>query len=194
MQWIADPDGDPSTKDAPRLVSNSWGGGAPSPGDDPSKDVLCTAVDAWVKVGMLPVFANGNSGPSKSSVGVPGACPSALGIGATDKNDDITSFSSRGPAVWKTGTIVKPNASAPGKDVISSVPGGKYRALSGTSMATPHAAGLATLLFQADPNLTAEQVASIMMKSAKDLGPSGMDNDSGAGRIDALHALSPALR
>jgi hypothetical protein len=193
MQWIADPDGDPNTKDAPRLVSNSWGGGGPTPGSDPSEDVLCKAVDAWVKAGMLPVFANGNEGPSKSSVGIPGACPSALGVGATDQNDNITSFSSRGPAMWKAGALIKPDVSAPGLNVVSSVPGGKWASMSGTSMATPHTSGLAALLFQAAPNATPQDVANLLMKSAKDLGPAGKDNDSGAGRIDALKALAPAL-
>ncbi len=193
MQWIADPDGDVNTKDAPRLVSNSWGGGGPSSSADPAQDVLCKAVDNWVKAGILPIFANGNSGPRASTVGIPGACPSALGIGATNQSDSVTSFSSRGPAVWKTGSLLKPEISAPGADVVSSVPGGKWKAMSGTSMATPHTAGLATLLFQAVPNALAEDVANVMMKTAKDLGASGNDNDSGAGRIDALKALAPAL-
>lgn len=193
MQWMADPDGDANTKDAPRLVSNSWGGGSPTGGADPATDVLCKAVDNWVTVGILPIFANGNSGPSPKTVGIPGACPSALGVGATDKDDKIASFSSRGPAVWKTGSLIKPDLSAPGKDVVSSVPGGGYKAFSGTSMATPHVSGLATLAFQAAPNASAEEVGTLMMNTAVDLGSSGKDNDFGTGRIDGLKALAPAL-
>lgn len=193
MQWLADPDGNPNTADAPHLISNSWGGSAPDADEDPADNLLCVAVGNWVKVGILPVFANGNAGPSSGSVGLPGGCPNAMGVGATDKNDKIANFSSRGPAIWKTGSFVKPEVSAPGKDIISSVPGGGYASLSGTSMATPHVAGMAALVFQFDQNMKAEQVANLMMKSAFDLGTPGMDNDYGTGRIDAVKALAPLV-
>lgn len=194
MQWMADPDDNASTKDHPAAVSNSWGGGPPSSTADPKDDVLCKAVDGWLKLGILPIFANGNSGPRSGTVGIPAACPGSLGVGATDSRDGIASFSSRGPAKWKTGEIIKPDVSAPGVDVISALPNGKYAAWSGTSMAAPHAAGLAALLFQAKPNLAVSDVAAIMMKSATDLGDKGHDNVFGMGRIDALQALKPALR
>ncbi|MCM2282367.1 MAG: S8 family serine peptidase [Bdellovibrionaceae bacterium] len=194
MQWMADPDENPSTQDHPALVSNSWGGGSPSSSEDPKDNVLCKAVDGWVKLGILPVFANGNEGPRPSTVGVPAACPGSFGVGATDSKDGIARFSSRGPAIWSTHEALKPEVSAPGVDVLSAMPGGKYGTMSGTSMATPHAAGVAALLFQANPKFMVQDVATILMKSSSDLGKEGHDNDFGMGRLDALKALKPALR
>ncbi|MBX2987347.1 MAG: S8 family serine peptidase [Bdellovibrionaceae bacterium] len=187
MQWMADPDGNPDTNDAPRLVSNSWGGGRAS--GDPANEPNCKAVDAWVKLGILPVFAAGNEGPSAKTVGLPAACPLALAVGATDENDNIARFSSRGPVVWSNITLIKPEISAPGARVLSSVPGGDYKSYSGTSMATPHVAGLAALMFQANPQARSETIAQKLMQGATDLGPAGQDNDSGWGRIDAMNSL-----
>ncbi|MBK9292846.1 MAG: S8 family serine peptidase [Oligoflexia bacterium] len=189
MQWISDPDSNPQTNDAPALVSNSWGGGNPSAGMDPSENPYCRAVDGWVKLGILPVFAAGNSGSGAKTVNLPGGCPAALTVGATDSNDQIASFSSRGPAVWKTGSMIKPTVSAPGVAVLSSVPGGKYKSYSGTSMATPHTAGLATLVYQTNPNINVEAVTKLLTTGAVDLGAQGNDNDYGFGRIDALNTL-----
>jgi serine protease AprX len=190
MQWMADPDGNPSTNDFPNLVSNSWGGAGPEATENPADDNFCQAVDVWVKLGMLPVFAAGNSGPDASSVGLPGACPNAIAVGATDSNDQIADFSSRGPVVWKSGSIIKPNVSAPGVKILSSLPGDKYDSWDGTSMATPHVSGLAALLYQAQPNATVEQMTARISSTAVHLGNAGMNNDYGMGRIDAMKALS----
>lgn len=187
MQWIADPDGNPDTNDGPMLVSNSWGGGLPS--GDPANEAECKAVDAWVKLGILPVFAAGNEGPQPRTVGLPAACPSALAIGATDEKDGVASFSSRGPAVWSNGSLLKPQVSAPGVRVFSSIPGGKYGSMSGTSMATPHTAGLAALVYQAHPNFRPDAIAKLLMAGTIDLAPTGPDQDSGYGRLDAMKAL-----
>ncbi|MAE75036.1 MAG: hypothetical protein CL675_13160 [Bdellovibrionaceae bacterium] len=190
MQWMADPDGDPNTLDRPALVSNSWGGGFSNNGsEDPAEHAYCQAVDNWVKLGIFPVFANGNSGPRAGSVGVPAACPSSFAVGATDEGDRAASFSSRGPARWKTGSIIKPNISAPGVSVYSSFPGGKYRKLSGTSMATPHVAGLAALVFQMNQNLSSIDVGQILIRSSVDLGSNGNDDTFGWGRASAGFAL-----
>jgi subtilisin family serine protease len=196
MQWIADPDGNPATNDYPQIVSNSWGGGDPSPGQDPMDDPFCKAIAGWVKVGILPVFAAGNSGPGSGSVNVPGACPQSMTVGATDKNDQIASFSSRGPAKWKSVSVVKPTISAPGVHVISSVPGGGYKAFDGTSMATPHAAGLAALVIQAVPNITVENIQKLIVAGATHLGTaddSDPNNTYGAGRIDAFNTIKTAI-
>lgn len=194
MQWVSDPDGDPKTADAPSLVSNSWGGGGPDKEIDPMENPLCKAVANWAKLGILPVFANGNSGPSASTVGLPAACPDAFGVGATDNNDAIAYFSSRGPAVWKTVTLIKPQVSAPGVKVFSSIPvaKGSYKEMSGTSMATPHVAGAAALVFQANPKATVEVVQKLLIKGALDLGDAGNDNVYGWGRIDVLKTVETA--
>lgn len=187
MQWIADPDGNPDTNDGPNLVSNSWGGGLPS--GDPANEAECKAVNAWVKLGILPVFAAGNEGPQPRTVGLPAACPAALAVGATDEKDNVASFSSRGPAVWANGSLLKPQVSAPGVRVFSSMPGGKYGSMSGTSMATPHTAGVAALVYQAHPTARPEEVAKLLMAGTIDLSPNGPDQDSGYGRLDVMKVL-----
>ncbi|MEW6056804.1 MAG: S8 family serine peptidase [Bdellovibrionota bacterium] len=194
MQWMADPDGDASTKDFPVLVSNSWGGGFSSSSVDPLENPMCKATQGWSKLGILPVFAAGNSGSRPGTVNLPAACPDAFAVGATDENDQIASFSSRGPAKWKTGTLIKPLVSAPGVKVVSSVPGGKYAAFSGTSMATPHVAGMAALMYQIAPNTDITAMGRLCSSTSKDLGDAGNDNDYGWGRIDALKAAKELIK
>ncbi|MDR3607305.1 MAG: S8 family serine peptidase [Oligoflexia bacterium] len=198
MQWMADPDGDPATRDFPSVVNGSWGGMQVQANQDPANVSFCIAVDAWVKLGILPVFAAGNFGPADGTVSLPAACPGVLAVGASDATDQVAAFSSRGPAVWKTGTVIRPNVVAPGVNVISSVPGGKYAADSGTSMAAPHVSGVAALLYQQSPKATIEQIEERLMATAIRLdgtpGDLSANNISGAGRIDALQALARPLR
>lgn len=191
MQWIADPDGKPETNDGAMISSNSWGGGAPSASKDPKDDTLCQAVDSWVRLGIAPVFAAGNSGPGAKTVSLPGGCPNALTIGASDANDQIARFSSRGPAIWKTGSFTKPDVVAPGVNIKSSTPGGKYDTWSGTSMATPHVAGAVALVYQLQPKISVEQLIKVFKASSTKIGND--PNTSGSGRIDALKAVETTL-
>ena len=193
MEWVVDPDGNPNTPDAPRVINNSWGGSAT---EDISKDPFSQPVLTWVQMNIVPSFAAGNSGPRARTVGSPGTLPQSFTVGATDENDKIASFSSRGPVRLvidgKKVEIVKPDVSAPGVDILSSLPGGKYEKWSGTSMATPHVTGAIALLLQAKPSLTVAQVREILVKSADDLGTAGADNSFGAGRINMLKAYELA--
>ncbi|OGN81370.1 MAG: hypothetical protein A2X23_09030 [Chloroflexi bacterium GWC2_73_18] len=132
---------DPSKR--PDVVNNSWGGG---PGDPFYLEV----VQAWRAAGIIPVFASGNPGPSCGEGGSPGDFLESFSAGATDINDQIADFSGRGPSVFGK---INPDVSAPGVDVVSSVPGGGYAAFSGTSMAAPHTAGTIALVLSAEPAL-----------------------------------------
>jgi serine protease AprX len=131
-----------------------------------------------------------------------GALGGVTTVGATGNlSDQVTTFSSPGPVDWSQpagygdwricdpGTpnigLIKPDVSAPGLDVISTILGGGYGNNSGTSMATPHVAGLAALILSRNPQLTSAEVHEILETTALDLGPSGKDNDYGAGRIRA---------
>lgn len=186
MEWIMDPDGDPATDDAPRMVSNSWG----------SSSLVKTFWDpvaAWVQAGIFPCFAAGNSGPGERTVGTPGGFPHSFAVGATDAGDRIASFSSRGPVAWDGVTMVKPDVSAPGKDIRSAMPGGKYAEMSGTSMACPNVAGAITLLLQAAPDLTIAQIRTLLEETAVDLGVPGKDNIFGSGRIDVKRAVDTLI-
>lgn len=193
MQWVMDPDNDPDTDDGADVVNNSWGHRSDSPDMIPEyRDII----NAWVAANIFPAFAIGNSGPSPRTTDSPGDYPMAFGVGATDVNDVIADFSSRGPVFWSgIGDIIKPDVSAPGVDVFSSVPGGGYERWDGTSMATPHVAGtVALMLSLAHKNRVINQVDVDFLKqaleaTAVDLGPPGKDNSYGAGRIDAFEAL-----
>ncbi|HWI51575.1 MAG TPA: S8 family serine peptidase, partial [Symbiobacteriaceae bacterium] len=156
-EWVMAPGGDPSK--APDVVNNSWGGG---PGvDDWFRDV----VRAWRAAGIFPSFAAGNDGPGVGSVSAPGNYPESFAVGATDINDALADFSGRGPSAYDG--IMKPQVSAPGVNVRSSVPGGGYEGgWNGTSMATPHVSGTVALLRSANAALTVEQIEQILINSA----------------------------
>lgn len=185
MQWITDPDNNPETNDFPRVVSNSWGG----PMNNRWEDII----NAWRAIGIIPVFAAGNSGPRENTVGAPGAYREVISIGATDSQDKVARFSSRGPVNYYGETYIKPDVSAPGVDVYSAKPGGGFQNMSGTSMATPHVAGVVALMLQADPEIDAERVREILEQTALELGQPGKDGSYGSGRVNAFEAVQLVL-
>ncbi|MBC7644573.1 MAG: S8 family serine peptidase [Thermoleophilia bacterium] len=180
----------PDPTKAPDIVSNSWGS------SDGKSLAYLDALKAFEAAGIVPVFAAGNSGPRAGTVGSPGSLAQAVTIGATDKDDKVASFSSRGPSPIKDkdGNVVqKPDFSAPGVDVISSgKDGNSYVKMSGTSMATPAAAGVIALLISKYPKLTTEQVREVLAKSAGDVDAPGTDLNTGAGRLDPVAAIALA--
>ncbi|PKK40542.1 hypothetical protein ABB02_00213 [Clostridiaceae bacterium JG1575] len=130
----------------PDIVSNSWGQGA---GED---DFYERTIKSWRAVGIIPVFAAGNASldsPQKpGSIGAPANYLNVIAVGATDLNDRLGSFSLLGPSPYDPSKI-KPDVSAPGVDIRSSISGGGYEdGWSGTSMATPHVSGVLALLKQ----------------------------------------------
>ncbi len=189
MQWMADPDGDPSTADQPVAVNNSWGDDSSYKHLDPKDEPMCAAVETWVSLGIIPVFAAGNSGPAFGTIGVPAACPLAIAIAATNERDQSPHFSSAGPARWKSGDLLKPELSAPGVDVRSSTGSWGYEEMSGTSMAAPHATGVFALLKQFNPALTVDEAHKALVDGALDLGDPGKDYTFGSGRIDIYKSV-----
>jgi subtilisin family serine protease len=113
---------------------------------------------------ILPVFAVGNEGPATSRS--PGNYSQALSVGACDKNKRIALFSSSQRFVRTEDPLV-PDLVGPGVDIISAKPGGGFQVMSGTSMATPHIAGLAALLFEAKPTATANEVETALLNSCE---------------------------
>ena len=184
FQWFLAPGGD--AENAPDVVINSWALAASGCITEFLPDV-----QAWRAAGIFPAFAAGNSGPASGSVRSPGAYPESFAVGATSMFDEVASFSSRGPS--PCGGITKPDISAPGDGVRSSVPGG-YGSLSGTSMATPHLAGAVAVLRSINPALTIDDLADILKLGAADVAAPGTDNTSGAGRLDVFVSAEIAIR
>lgn len=135
---------------------------------------------------------------------VQGRLAGAISIAATDNTDALASFSSCGPSCWEDAPwywdypfrpgpgILKPDIAAPGVNITSCAynnNSGYLSGWSGTSMATPHCAGLAALMLSKNPNLTVAQIDSIMQFTALDLGTAGKDTMFGAGRIRAKRAI-----
>ena len=184
MQWMADPDNNPETEDFAQVVNSSWGNSSSYADRDPKDEPYCVAVETWRKMGIIPVFSAGNTGPGKATVNFPGACPQALSVGATEHNDRLMYFSGVGPANWKSITVKKPDVVAPGFRIKSASSSGGYTQLSGTSMATPHVTGALALLLQLFPEHSSEQLIEALLQGVKDLGTEGHDNDFGWGRVD----------
>ncbi len=181
FQWLLAPGGDPAL--APDVVNNSWASSLSS------RDVFAEDIALLKTAGILPLFAAGNNGPSSGSVGSPASNPGVLAVGASDPDDAVAYFSSRGPSPWGE---VKPHIAAPGVNVLSSVPGGVYAFSNGTSMATPHVAGLVALLRSANPTLSVAQITDLIAQTAIPLALPLPNNDSGWGRIDAFAAVAAA--
>lgn len=134
---------------------------------------------------VLPVIAVGNEGAGRSRS--PGNYPNVLSVGAMDEKGRIPNFSCSQGFVRVDRPDV-PYLVAPGVDIISAKPGGGYQSMDGTSMATPHIAGLAALLFQAKPEATADEVEQAILGSCR-LWPTMSATRAGAGCPDAVVAL-----
>lgn len=193
-EWLADPDGDPTTADHPQVISNSWAQSA-----DANDPWFRPVLRRWRQLGIVAVFAAGNAGPAAGSIGSPAGYPEALAVGGLGRERAAAAFSSRGPVAWRNpdglgpppGTIGKPDLSAPGVDVLTAAGAGEATA-SGTSVAAPMVAGVAALVRSASPALPAPEVERILRATAVDAGPPGRDDQTGAGMVDALAAVRAA--
>ncbi|WP_344750977.1 S8 family serine peptidase [Micromonospora olivasterospora] len=195
-QWMLQPTDlngqNPDASKRPNIINNSWGTTAPS--TDPFMEDV---TNAWTASGIFGSWSNGNNGPSCQTSGSPGSRTSNYSVGAYDINNNIASFSSRGSG--QDGGI-KPNISAPGVNIRSSVPGSTYTSYNGTSMAAPHLAGAVALLWSAAPALVGDINATRALLNStaidkSDLqcgGTAANNNVYGEGRLDALALLNAA--
>jgi subtilase family serine protease len=176
FEWFLAPGGDAAN--APDVVNASWGFSEPG-----CITEFLADVQALRAAGIFVSFAAGNDGPDPGSARSPGTYGESFAAGATDVLDEIAFFSGRGPSPCD-GTV-KPNLSAPGVDILSSVPGG-YAGFSGTSMAAPHVSGAVALLRSIDPTLGVTALESLLIGGVLDLGVAGPDDEYGAGRLDVF--------
>jgi len=194
IQWCA-------TDPAVDVISMSLGSAFPSDGSD----ALSLAANAAVADGKVVVVAAGNSGDGPDSIAAPGAAADAITVGAAsewsaapgaENHSDgvyLAYFSSRGGETFAGD--MKPDIVAPGVtiDAANANTGNGYIVHSGTSMATPFAAGSIALALQAAPAWSSDDVQTALEATAADLGPTGKDPDWGAGLIDVL-ALTAAAK
>lgn len=158
-----------------------------------------------IAAGVVVLYASGNEGCSNApdNVRTPGDVPDVITIGAVDCSDGFSGFSSCGPITWENVApyfdhpyppgLIKPDVSADGVGTVSHNFCAGYTTASGTSMATPHVAGVAALLLEADPTLDHFGVKALLEGTSVDLGAAGKDNVYGTGRVDALAAVQDAL-
>ncbi|MGA5194622.1 S8 family serine peptidase [Streptomyces exfoliatus] len=170
-----------------KIVSMSLGSREPSDGTDPMAQAVNTLS---AETGALFVIAAGNSG-APGSIGSPGAADSALTVGAVDPSDEAAYFTSQGPRHGDQ--ALKPDLSAPGVGILAArsqlaAGSGLYTSMSGTSMATPHIAGVAALLAERHPDWTGAQLKDALMSSSKTLDASSYA--LGSGRVDVAAAIS----
>ncbi|MBD3222776.1 S8 family serine peptidase [bacterium] len=202
MQWLADPDGDPATSDeVPDVANNSWGVNE-NFGYPDCYSGWWDAIDACEAAGVMHVWSAGNEGPGASTVRSPADRATtpydsfSVGSTLTGPPYSLAFDSSRGPAGPDCGpadNLIKPEVSAPGVGVYSSVPGNGYAYYSGTSMAAPHVAGAVALMRSANPDLDVITMKQILMDTVNDLGVPGEDNLFGHGIIDIYAAVEAAM-
>jgi subtilisin family serine protease len=182
IERCVDPNGDGNFSDRVAVANLSLGG----PGD--AEDPGSRAVDNAVAAGVVMVVAAGNDG-GMATIGSPGTAIDALTVAAIDDGGSVTSFSSRGPSPRLLG--FKPDVAAPGFGIVSAQMGGGTIALNGTSMATPHVAGVAALLRKLHPDWTPAQVKAAVTSSATEIDDAPFSR--GAGRVDARAAHESTL-
>ncbi len=210
FEWFLEPtdgnDANPDPAKAPDVINNSWGC-PPSEGCNSGNfSTMDSVVNSLVAAGIVVVVSAGNSGPGCSSVDDPAAIfGGSFTVGATQSNDSIASFSSRGPVTVDGSNRLKPDISAPGVGVRSCIRNGQYATWSGTSMAGPHVVGTVALMLDARPDMKGqvatienliEQNALQLTSSQSCGGTSGNNipnNTYGYGRVNALAAVQAII-
>ena len=181
-----------------------------------------TCVNA-LELGIIAAVAAGNDGaelnsyPIPNNIRVPASCPApwihpdqqentggtscVVAVGAVDKNDKVTSFSSQGPVTWQETSyadypyepgigLIRPDVCAPGYEIISlSYDNDSYTKMSGTSQAAPCVAGIISLMLSKNPELTPAEISEILETTAVKLSDK-KNNETGSGRVDALAAIN----
>lgn len=185
FQWLMDPDGDPSTADAPDVVNASWALSGRAVGSCIME--FSDDLQALRSAGIAVVFAAGNDGPAPNTSNSPGNNPGVMSVGAIDEDQDIASQTSRGPSSCDRSLF--PRVLAPGVRVrtadLSHGGQASYTTVSGSSLAAPHVSGVMALLLSAFPAASVAELEAAVLASAPQAG--------GLQRIDALAALK-ALR
>jgi subtilisin family serine protease len=192
--------------------------------NNPNRTVWRNTFDNVLAAGIIASVAAGNEGeqlgqyPVPDNVRTPGDVPppwlhpdqtltggisSVVSVGATNINNQVVSFSSRGPVTWQNVSgyndyaynpgmgLIRPDVVAPGDDIksLSRTNNSGYNTMSGTSMAAPGVAGVMALMLSKNPDLTPAQISQILEETTFVL-ETGKNSTSGSGRVDALAAVN----
>ena len=157
-----------------RIVNMSFAG--------PQDPLLAKGLSAAAGKGIVLVAASGNAGP-KSPPLYPAADGHVIAVAAADAGDAVFAASNRGAYVALC---------APGVDILTAAPGGKYQVVSGTSFAAAYVSAVASLVIARNPALAPDEVRDLLTRTARDLGAPGRDDLFGAGELDALAAATAA--
>lgn len=215
-EWLIENRNDPAFPGGIRIATNSWS----IYEVDSEVEPITLIVQAAYRKGIVNVFAAGNAGPGDNTVALgPNAIEESITVGAVCKSNGYTDtdtcargaiadFSSRGrqvdvvaPGVGIYSTMARPSAYGPigghnpppGNDSAEGINNALlYTSLSGTSMATPHVAGVVALMLQANPKLKPADVEQILIRTVKDKGARGFDRTYGFGLVDAYKATVAA--
>jgi len=188
-----------AVRDGMNVINLSLG----EPEIQPQRDLVVRAIENAAAAGVVPVIAAGNEYDSggRGTVSSPGSAPDAIAVAASTENDagaadEIASFSSGGPT--PVSLQMKPDVTAPGVDVLSSLPRSQWAAWSGTSMASPHVAGAAAVLMQRHPTWTVAEIKSALESTGDPVHVPGTTTEvpvtrEGGGRIDLAKADDPLI-
>jgi subtilisin family serine protease len=197
FQWALNPDNDANTStDMPDVINNSWR----HPGfSNECNSFYVSLFNALEAAGIAVVYSAGNSGPGVSTITPPKNINTdtvnvfcVANVNGNFSSLPLANSSSRGPSTCggNGSLLIKPEVSAPGTSVRSSVPGGGYDLKTGTSMAAPHVSGAILLLKEAFPYLSGTEIKLALYHSATDLGAPGEDNFFGMGMINVVAAYN----
>jgi subtilisin family serine protease len=192
---------DQAVADGMNVINLSIG----EPEVEPRRDIVVRAINSAAAAGVVPVICAGNDydlgglgtvlSPGNASAAITVAA-STMGNGDGTRADHVADFSSAGPT--PVSLRLKPDVTAPGVNVLSSVPAHDFETLDGTSMATPHVAGGAALLLQRHPTWTVQQVKSALASTGDEVHPSSRSGEvsvlrQGGGRINLVRADRPLI-
>jgi subtilisin family serine protease len=163
---------DYAVADNARVINMSFAG--------PRDAAMERGLAAVAAKGILLVAAAGNAG-AKSPPLYPAADRNVIAVTATDQSDKLFPAANRGRHIA---------VAAPGVDILSAAPEGRYQMASGTSLAAAYVSGLAALMISRRPDISAADIREALTATARDLGPKGHDDEFGAGEVDAFAAVS----
>jgi subtilisin family serine protease len=142
--------------------------------------LLKRMVDEATGRGIVVVAAAGNDGP-QGKPGFPAALPNVVAVTAVDSKEQLYASATQGDFI---------DLAAPGVEILSTSPGGKFLVSSGTSLAAAFVTATAALILQEQPRLAPKALQTLLENTAKDLGPPGKDPQFGSGLVDACRAVA----